>query len=56
MAKRTEIEWSDTMGSVVIVLTLLVPVVFYMIFVGEYGLLASYFSRNPIGGTGDTIL
>jgi len=50
MAKRIEIDWSDSMGSVVITLTLLVPVVFYMIFVGQYGILSSYFAHTPING------
>jgi len=48
MAKRIDIDWADNMGSIVITLTLLVPVVFYMIFIGQYGILSSYFAHPPI--------
>jgi len=50
MTKRIDIEWSDSMGSMVITITLLVPVVFYVIFVAQYGILSSYISHHPITG------
>jgi len=50
MTKRIEINWSDSVGSVVITLTLLCPVVLYLVFVGQHGILASYFSHFPFAG------
>jgi len=50
MTKRIEIDWSDSMGSIIITLSLLVPIVFYVIFVGQYGILSSYFAHPPLIG------
>lgn len=42
MAKRINIEWTDQWGAVIVGFTLIVPVVFYLVFVAQWGIVASY--------------
>jgi len=42
MVNRTNIKWNDEYGACVVGFTLVVPVVFYLVFIAQWGVLAGY--------------